>query len=334
LVPRGVSSNEPATRGALLKDDQMDIIDQSVAGRETQRRVRQGLLIALLALAGAAPAWAASPEVPAIVEPKSQESHAGKVIFLELVTPDIAAAKRFYGAMFGWTFRDIPIAGAQYAQAYLDNEPVAGLVHKSMPAGERRQPAWLSFIGARDVDSIKQVAIQHGAKVLVEPHGVPNRGREAVFADPQGAVFGVLASRSGDPPDVLAAPGEWIWNSLVTTDPEGGTQFYQTLFDYEAFDLPATAGAQHVLLATDNYARASVNSLPANRPNLHPHWLGYVRVEDTVKMAERVVALGGHVLVEPRVDRHGGKLAIVADPLGAPFGLIEWPDSESKEVPK
>jgi hypothetical protein len=51
-------------------------------------------------------------------------------------------------------------------------------------------------------------------------------------------------------------------------------------------------------------------------------------------MAAKVVALGGHVLVEPQIDRHGGMVAVVADPLGAPFGLLEWPDTESKEVSK
>jgi len=154
------------------------------------------------------------------------------------------------------------------------------------------------------------------------------------LADPQGAVFAVLASSSGDPPDVLAAPGEWIWSSLITHDPDTDAAFYQALFDYDVFELPTDDGAQHVLLASDSYARASVNSLPANRPNAHPHWLNFVRVEDAVKMTAKVVALGGRVLVEPRVDRHGGKVAVVADPLGAPFGLLEWPDTESKEVPK
>ena len=107
--------------------------------------------------------------------------------------------------------------------------------------------------------------------------------------------------------------------------------FYQSLFDYEVFDLPAKVGAQHLMLATENYARATVNSLPANTPNAHPHWLNFVRVEDTVKMTAKLVALGGHILVEPRVDRHGGKVAVVADPLGAPFGLLEWPETRSKE---
>ena len=296
--------------------------------------LRQGLLAAFLCVVGAVPIMAAPLQLPAIVEPASQEHHPGKLVFVELVTPDLAAAKQFYAGLFGWTFRDIQSGGTRYAEAFLDGHPVAGLIHKDVPADKQRQPAWLSFFSVGDVDAAKKVALQNGAKVLFEPHNVPDRGQEAVFTDPQGAVFVVLASSSGDPPDVLATPGEWIWSSLITSDPDSGAAFYQKLFNYEVFELPATTGVQHLLLASDDYARASVNTLPANRPKVHPHWLNYVRVEDAVKMTAKVVALGGRVLVEPRVDRHGGKVTVVADPQGAPFGLLEWPDSESKEVLK
>ena len=296
--------------------------------------LRQGLLTVFLGLGCAVPVMAAPIQLPAIVEPASQEHHVGKVIFVELVTPDLAAAKKFYAGLFGWTFRDIQAGKIQYAEAFLDGRPVAGLVHKNLPASEHRQPAWLSFFSVRDVDAAKKVALQNAAKVLFEPHSIPDRGREAVFADPQGAVFAVLASSSGDPADVLVAPGEWIWSSLITSDPNTDAAFYQKLFDYEVFEMPASQGAQHLLLASDNYARASVNTLPANKPNVHPHWLNYVRVEDAVKMTAKVVELGGRVVVAPRLDRQGGKVAVVADPLGAFFGLLEWPDTESKEVPK
>lgn len=294
--------------------------------------LRQGLLALLLGVACAAPVMAAPIQLPAIVEPASQEHHVGKIIFVELVTPDLAAAKKFYAGLFGWTFRDIQAGGSAYAEAFLDGRPVAGLIHKNVPVGEHRQPAWLTFFAVSDVDSAKKVALQNAAKVLYEPHSIPDRGREAVFADPRGAVFAVLASSSGDPSDVLAEPGEWIWTSLITSDPDTSAAFYQKLFDYEIFELPASEGAQHLLLASDNYARASVNSL--HKPNAHPHWLNYIRVEDTVKMTAKVVELGGRVVVAPRIDRHGGKVAVVADPLGAHFGLLEWTEADSKEVPK
>ncbi len=296
--------------------------------------IRQGLLGIVLGVVCAVPVMAAPIQLPAIVEPASQEHHIGKLIFVELVTPDLTAAKRFYGGLFGWTFRDIQSSEVEYAEAFLGGSPVAGLVHKKLPASEHRQPAWLSFFSLRDVDAATRVAVQNGAKVLFEPHSIADRGREAVFADPQGAVFAVLDSSSGDPPDVLATPGEWIWSSLITSDPNTDAAFYQKLFDYDVFELPASEGAQHLLLASDSYARASVNTLPGNRPNVYPHWINYIRVEDAVKMTAKAVELGGRVLIEPRIDRHGGKVAVVIDPSGAPFGLLEWTDADSKEVTK
>jgi predicted enzyme related to lactoylglutathione lyase len=289
---------------------------------------------ALLGIMGAVPVLAAPVQLPALVEPASREHHVGKIIFVDLVTPDLAVAKQFYAGLFGWTFRDIHWNGKQYAEALLDGRPVAGLLQKNLPAEKHRRSSWLSFIAVRDVDAVKVAALQHGAKMLFEPHDLPDRGREAVFADPQGAAFAVLASSSGDPPDVLAEPGEWIWSSLITRDVDTGSAFYQALFDYEVFDLPADKGAKHLMLASDDYARASVNSLPANKPDMPSHWLNFVRVDDAARVAAKVVALGGKVLVEPRPDRHGGKVAVVADPFGALFGLLEWTDADSKEIGK
>jgi uncharacterized protein len=292
-----------------------------------------GLFVAFVGLTAALHSTQA--QVPAVAEPAAAiEHHAGKVIFVELVAPDLAAEEHFYSGLFGWNFRDSKVGPTNYAEVYLEGRMIGGMVQKAAPPGENGRPSWLSFIAAGDVDAVAKTAVQNGAKILREPHDIPNRGRQTVLSDPQGAVFAVLASSSGDTPDYLASPGEWIWSSLITTDPDTDAGFYQKLFNYEVYDTPAPDGAEHLTLATEDYARASANPLPANKPNVHPHWLNYVRVDDAAAMAAKVEASGGRVLVAPRVDRHGGKVAVVADPAGAPFGLLEWPDTESKEVTK
>ena len=43
----------------------------------------------------------------------------------------------------------------------------------------------------------------------------------------------------------------------------------------------------------------------------------------TRQMAENAVALGGRIRVQPRFGWHGGKLAVVGDPMGALLGLLE-----------
>ena len=297
------------------------------------RRTCAALLSALF-VASIAPAMADPPLLPPLLETASAEHHVGKVILVQLVTPDLASAKKFYSGLFNWTYRDVQAGGIRYAEALHDGQVIAGLLQKDLPPGQSRIPAWMTFFAVRDVDSVKKTVLQNGGRVLFEPQSFPNRGRQAAFADPQGATFSVLASTSGDPPEELADPGEWIWSSLLTSNADNAAAFYQTLFEYEVFDLPAGEGHDHLILSSENLARASVNSMPVARPDAHPHWLNFIRVGSTAAMADRVVALGGRVLVAPRIDRHGGMMAVVSDPQGAVFGLLEWPDSENKQVNK
>ena len=301
---------------------------------------RQGLCALLLYAVGAAVANAApGPGVvlPALTDPASGEHHLGKVIWTDLVTPDLNDAKRFYGTLFGWTFREVQ-GDSHYALALLDDRPVAGLFQKPLASKQTQQPAWLTFLAVRDVDAAQKATLQHGGKVVSPPHNYPQRGRQALLADPDGAVFEVLAALGGDPPDYLAAPGEWIWSSLLVKDPQQETAFYKTLFGYDVYDLASAEGgaddAQHYILSTDDTARVGLNALPNDSMRRRPHWLNFVRVMDAAETTKKAIALGGRVLVEPRIDRHGGQLAVLADPSGAPFGIMEWTDSDTQQEPR
>lgn len=299
------------------------------------RRYMARSWIALIGVLGMIAATTAAPlEVPPLVQPASTEHHAGKVIWLDLITPDLAGAKRFYGELFGWTFQDVSKGRTPYCVASLNGSPLGGLVQRAVEPGERKQPAWLTFLSVADVEQAERTALANGGKILSEPRSYPQRGRQAVFADPQGAVFAVLQSSSGDPADELAEPGQWIWSSLLAGDPDKDAAFYQAVFDYQVFDQIRDDGVEHVLLASNDYARASVNALPPGSSGIHPHWLNFVRVVDTADSVAKVKALGGQVLVAPHLDRHGGSIAVVADPSGAPFGLLEWTDTDTKEVTK
>ena len=177
------------------------------------RKLLERFVLAVTLVAGAAAPLAAAPmPLPPLEQPATSEHHTGKVIWSDLVTPNLGAAEHFYAGLFGWTFREI-IRTRPTMQWRARWPPVCGLIERA-PAGEHRQPGWLTFIGVSDVDATQQLIVQHGGQVLAAPHSYPQRGRQAVFTDPQGAVFAVLASSSGDPPDMLAAPGEWIWSSL------------------------------------------------------------------------------------------------------------------------
>jgi predicted enzyme related to lactoylglutathione lyase len=273
-------------------------------------------------------------ELPPISEPATGEHRVGKFIWSELATPDLAAAKVFYSGLLGWTFRDLRAGEKGYAVALLGDQPVAGLLQRAAPAGEHRRPAWLAFIAVRDVDAVAKVALEHGAKTVFAPRTFPQRGRQAVFTDPEGATFAVLASSSGDPVDFLAAPGAWIWSSLLARDADKEAAFYQTLFGYDVFDLPSDDNLDHLILSSGDFARASVNSFPDKATRRYPHWVNFVRVVDAAASSSKAVALGGRILVEPHLDRQGARVALVADPSGALLGLMEWSDADGDKGPK
>jgi predicted enzyme related to lactoylglutathione lyase len=285
---------------------------------------------------GSAGAVEAAPNgfvLPPLTEGASTEHHTGKVVWVDLVTPDLARAEQFYAGLFGWSFEKVA-GDPNYVIASSGDQAVGGLFQKTATAAQPRQSAWLTFIAVSDIAAADRLALAHGAKVLSAPKSYPRRGRQAVLADPDGAVFALLASTSGDPPDFLPEPGEWIWSSLLVHDADHEAAFYQTVFGYDVFDLPSDGALEHLILSGDDYARVGINTLPADAARRHPHWLNFVRVANAADAVKSAVALGGRVLVEPRPDRHGGRVAVIADPAGAPFGVMEWTAVDSQQEPK
>lgn len=312
-------------------------------------RPRRAALLALV-VAGSLPFWSAGPvlaagsgkgELPALATPATGQRQPGRVVWHDLLTPDLAADERFYSGLFGWSFREMQRGRRPYAVAYADGVPVAGLLERPLPRDGARAAQWLGFISSDDVDASVRRALSLGAQARASAHDYAGRGRQAVLTDPQGITFGVLSSTGGDPPDVLAEPGEWIWSALFTRDPENETAFYQDVFGYDVYDLndvteegqaAEAQAAEHIELASNGYARATVNSLPARTPQRPSRWLHFVRVDSVWSAAAKAQTLGARVVLPPRDDRQGGRIAVLADPSGALFGVMDWSDSDEGET--
>lgn len=253
----------------------------------------------------------------------------GKVVYAQLTTPDLANAKAFYGGLLGWTFQDRPVSRGRYAEALVNGHVVAGLVERRIPEGSNPpRPIWLPFISATDVPALAKSSRQWGAKIIFRPTDIPGRGEQAIIADPQGALFAPLRRPHGDPQDTDATvQGDWIWNALLTPAPSASAGFYQKLFGYRVEAAPAPDSAQRYILESQSTARATVNPLPARLPaNARARWLSFIQVDSVGSAAEKAVQLGGRVLVEPHPDHQNSMIAIIADPAGAAFGIMEWHD--------
>lgn len=106
----------------------------------------------------------------------------------ELNVPDVEAAKKFYGEVFGWEAQTEEMApGMEYTIFTLGKKMVAGLC--SPPAEAGAPPHWAAYINSPNLESDVAKAKAAGATILVESMEVPNAGTFAVIQDPQGAVF-------------------------------------------------------------------------------------------------------------------------------------------------
>jgi uncharacterized protein len=118
----------------------------------------------------------------------------GAISWNELNTRDLAAAKSFYGAVFGWTFEEVAMEGmGSYTTINLGGNPVGGVLNMAERGVPVEVPAhWQVYFAVEDADAAVVQAKQRGGSVMVEPIDIP-AGRFSILVDPHGASFAVIA---------------------------------------------------------------------------------------------------------------------------------------------
>jgi predicted enzyme related to lactoylglutathione lyase len=280
--------------------------------------VKIGLLLLLsMSIAGNATAEKrmVSVVVPPINQPATGQYYPGKFIWHDLFTDKLEDSVDFYQGMFGWEFRKFGPGKRAYYYITSNGLGVGGLSQQDTNDGAENQ--WVSYISVDNVDAASSYVEQNGGKVLVSPRIFHQIGDVAIFADPEGAPFGVINSLS----EVFPHVGNWIWSDLFALNPKAQTEFYKGLADYNVVNNSASAITGDYFLHSNNVARGGVVLLPAE--DIIPNWLPYVRITDINDSIVKVTQLGGQVLLQPSMWIHSSKLAIISDPGGAALGIIE-----------
>lgn len=121
----------------------------------------------------------------------------GSLTWIELETPDLDSAVKFYGELFGWDAAEIPvIEGAYlldgcYTLFTKNGTRVAGAV---TPPTDDIPASWCPSFAVDDVENATRTAIENGGVLMAEPTNTPV-GRQAVIVDPTGAVFSILGPK-------------------------------------------------------------------------------------------------------------------------------------------
>ena len=255
----------------------------------------------------------------------------GRFVWHELVTTDPDAASDFYSKVVPWK------AQASHMPSYTlwmaGKTQVGGLTGLPEGAAADTPPHWIVYIGTDDLDATVVEAERLGGKVIKGATDIPNMGRFAVLADPQGATFAVYTPPPGPTPEGStdpSGPGAFNWHELTTTDYAAALDFYVELFGWEK-------GPAHDMGAMGTYQLINQNGAQVggiynlNTPSTPPHWLSYVGVVDCEKATAAAKAAGARILNGPMEVPGGSWITMMMDPQGGAFAVVEPPKAAAQK---
>jgi predicted enzyme related to lactoylglutathione lyase len=244
----------------------------------------------------------------------------GRFVWYELMTTDPAAAIAFYRDIVGWNVEPF---GDDYAMWMGDQGPVGGVT--TLPERARAMgapPHWLSNVTVDDLDASVAKARELGATVYVEPQEVPDVGRFAVIADPQGAAIALFTPAREMPDHDQSGMGEFCWSELMTTDQDGALAFYSALFGWDKVDeFDMGPMGVYLLFGRGTKQLGGMMNHPADHQG-PPAWLYYTHVPDLDASIARAQARGAQLLNGPMEVPGGARVAQLMDAQGAAFALL------------
>jgi uncharacterized protein len=242
----------------------------------------------------------------------------GKFVWFELVTRDARRAQAFYGEVLGWKVQPFSM-GADTYEMITTSDRIESMIGGYASPKDARQPAhWISYVSVEDVDAAAKAATANGGRIVEAPYDIPQVGRAARIADPQGAELCLFRNSSGDPEDALPAKGGWCWNELHTTDPAKALAFYEKVVGFSHRTVSNPPVTYHIL-SRGGVDRGGVTDEGGGPPA----WLPYVAVDDADATVARANKNGGTICFGPADIPNVGRFAVLQDPTGASFAVLK-----------
>ncbi len=260
---------------------------------------------------------------PTLAEVTSHPYGAFSWVSLDAVDPE--AAKRFYSALFGWSYVDMPAGGDEiYTMFFIDGKSVAGLGTQPQELREAGVPSsWGVFVNVEDAEAAVQKAQTAGARLLFPAMDIFDSGRMAGIQDPTGAAVALWQARNHIGSSYTAGAGVAVWFELYTHDVAAAAAFYTEWLGWTT-GTTEFQGQPAAFCHNNGQPVSMILPLAGPMADTPPHWALYFGVTDVPQAVERVQELGGTVLAGPTVSS-GYPYAIVQDPQGAAFYIVGPP---------
>ena len=200
----------------------------------------------------------------------------GEVTWMDLATPDVEAAKKYYGQIFGWDYFDTGPDFGHYNFALAQGRTAVGL--GPMQPGAQMPSAWTIYFATDDAaaDTARVKAL--GGQVIVDPMTIGDSGVMAICVDPTGAVFGLWQTVNMIGASVENEHGAMAWHEVNTRDSAAACKFYGELFNLTALKME---GMEYFTMHRGEQMVCGVLQMDANWEGIPPHWMGYFAVDNT-----------------------------------------------------
>jgi hypothetical protein len=252
----------------------------------------------------------------------------GSLCWFELAALNQAAAKSFYQSLFGWEVADSPIGANDYYSTFRlsGRDVAAAYTMREEQRNAGTPPNWMVYVLVDDADLTARRAAELHGTVLAAPFDVMNHGRMSVLRDPAGAIVSLWQPKQHQGTGLTGEPGTAVWADLSTPDQAKSAQFYERLFGWTMVEgksmIAAKPGSYYHIVNRGEFM-GGIPPADHRAPNTPAHWLVYFGVADCDAAAAKATALGGKVLHGPMAMENVRSFAVLADPEGAAFGIVE-----------
>ena len=245
------------------------------------------------------------------------ETAVGRFVWHDHMSGDPDKARGFYSQLLGWETEVWKPGEIDYPMI-----TVNGQMHGGFGPAQGGAPShWLGHVAVESADETAKRAQAAGGSLLGEPMDIPEVGRMAVIQDPQGAVFSAFTPIGEAPP----SQGVFLWDEVLTTDPEAAKEFYTKVVGWTAEDMDM-GDIVYTVFSSGEAQRAGCTRLPADAAT-PPYWQTHLASTDVDRDCSKAEELGATRFMGPTDIPTVGRVAVLADPTGAPFGLYKPSES-------
>jgi predicted enzyme related to lactoylglutathione lyase len=232
------------------------------------------------------------------------------------------AASKFYGGLFGWTARawHRPLEDSSHWWVFvLDGRDVGSVAPGPHPILEM-------YMSVDNADETARVVVHNGGALVLWLGEIDGISRLAVCTDPLGARFGLWEPKGHPAASRMHEPNSFTWGELSCRDIDAAKDFYGAVFGWEGRTRGVADGSTYTEFFLPDVDQAVAGMVQMNQrwpQDVPPHWMLYFAVADTDEIVSRVGQLGGMVSVAPYDLADVGRIAVLNDPEGAVFSVLQ-----------